>query len=268
MDVKAVIKSIPIVGPLARRTRAALGPRGRIRGARGTLRKTLELSRLRLSGDTGRRLARGLDDRAFPLADEIEKRRSELLRDTSPLVDESLGPPAIYDEGQSVGDACRVSMDRQSALTLHSLAAEFRPQTILELGTNIGISAAYLASAGGSVTTMDASPHRIAVARRLHRDIGLTNVDYVVGLFDDTLVETLDRLPEIDFAFIDGNHQYQPTLDYFAAIADKSSPGAVLVFDDIRWSDGMKQAWAEIKVSPRFKLIADMHRFGVGILKT
>lgn len=191
-----------------------------------------------------------------------------MLLDTSPLVDEALAPPAIYDEGKTVGDACGVSMDRQSARILHSLTVEFQPQTILELGTNIGISAAYLAAAGGSVTTMDASPHRIAVAKRLHRDLGLQNVDYVVGLFADTLSGTLSRLPAIDFAFIDGNHQYQPTLDYFAAIADRSSPGAVLVFDDIRWSEGMKEAWAEIRVSPRFQLVADMHRFGVGILRT
>src|SRR5688572_16570344 len=39
MDIKAVIKSLPVVGPLARRTRAALGPRGRIGYSIVTLRK-------------------------------------------------------------------------------------------------------------------------------------------------------------------------------------------------------------------------------------
>jgi len=115
-----------------------------------------------------------------------------MLRDNSPVVDGSLGPAGPYDEGQSIADVCRVSKPPRSARLLYSLAAEYRPQTVLELGTNVGISAAYLAAAGGQVTTFEASPYRLRLARILHQQLGL-ELGYVQGLFDETLPSTLER---------------------------------------------------------------------------
>jgi hypothetical protein len=42
-----------------------------------------------------------------------------------------------------------------------------------------------------------------------------------------------------------------------------AAPELILVFDDIRWSDGMKQAWRVLKKDVRFQLVVDLH--GVGI---
>ena len=67
----------------------------------------------------------------------------------------------------------------------------------------------------------------------------------------------------IDLAFIDGHHQYQPTLDYFEEIFRFSTPDTVFVFDDIRWSDGMKRAWSQIQSDDRLNLIVDLSRIGV-----
>jgi predicted O-methyltransferase YrrM len=224
----------------------------------------IERGRLLLAGE--RRLARALDARPCPLAEQIELQRAETLKDRSPLADGSLGPPGIYDQGQTVADACRVSRQASSAQVLYSLAAEYRPQTILELGTNLGFSAAYLAASGGRVTTLEASPYRLQFARKFHRTLGL-EIDHVQGLFSDTLHETLNRLPPIGMAFIDGHHQYQPTLEYFKAIASRAAPGCVFIFDDIRWSAGMRRAWSELRADPRFESVADLGGMGVCVLE-
>jgi predicted O-methyltransferase YrrM len=150
---------------------------------------------------------------------------------------------------------------------LYSLAAEYRPKSIIELGTNVGISSAYLAAAGGHVTTLDVSRYRLRLAERLHRETGLS-IDRVQGYFTDTLDDTLADIAPVDMAFIDGHHQYQPTLDYFEAIAAKASPGCVFLFDDIRWSGGMKKAWAKLKSDPRFETVADLGGMGIGILRS
>ena len=107
------------------------------------------------------------------------------------------------------------------------------------------------------------APASQAVAKRIHEALGLTRIDYVSGLFSDTLSETLQRLGPIDLAFIDGHHQYQPTLDYFQAILPFATDDCVFVFDDIRWSDGMERAWSELQRDDRFGLVVDVGSVGV-----
>jgi predicted O-methyltransferase YrrM len=223
----------------------------------------IERARLSFAGD--RRLAQALVARRCAVCDQIEQKRSEMLKDNSPLVDGSLGPAAIYDEGQRVADVASVSKPRHAARLLHSLAAEYRPKAILELGTNVGISSAYMAAAGSRVVTLDASPYRQRLARKLHQSLGL-NVEYVQGLFTDTLAGALDRVAPVEMAFIDGHHQYRPTLDYFEAIVAGAAPGCVFIFDDIRWSAGMRRAWSELRRDARFEAVADLGGVGVGIL--
>jgi predicted O-methyltransferase YrrM len=188
-----------------------------------------------------------------------------MLRDSSPLVDGTLGPPGIYDEGQSIADVCLVSKPKRAAQLLYSIAAEYRPKTILELGTNIGISSAYLAASDSRVTSLEASPYRLRVARTVHQSLGL-HVDYVQGLFTETLQPTLERMPAVEMAFIDGHHQYQPTLDYFEMVAARAAPHCVFIFDDIRWSRGMRQAWDELRRRPLFSATADLYDMGVAVL--
>lgn len=201
--------------------------------------------------------------------DKIELERQHLLKRYEPLIDGSLETPGLYDEGVSVMHACQVSKSPKPALLLFLLVRALKPKNIIELGTNVGISSAYI-SAGlqGSelairITTLDASPYRQRLAKEVHRNLGLNNISYVQGLFTDTLRTTLEALGLVDLAFIDGHHQYQPTLDYFEDILKFSSPDAVFVFDDIRWSDGMKKAWTQIQSDERLGLIVDLDSVGI-----
>ncbi len=157
---------------------------------------------------------------------------------------------------------------------LYRIIRELRPKQVIELGTNVGISAAYIAAAlkengdGGRIITLDSSQYRQALARSLHASLGLDNVTYVQGLFSDTLKQTLAENPPCDLAFIDGHHQYEPTLEYYNQVLEHCSDHAVLVFDDIRWSDGMKKAWRHIQADQRFELVVDLQSVGLCALDT
>lgn len=231
-----------------------------LRGAAEPAFQAVERIRLQLAGH--HKLALAIDGRDCPLAPQIEAWRDGMLADNSPLVDGSL-TLADYDAG-TYSDAAKVSRRGAGARALYSVAAEYRPRTILELGTNIGISAAYLAAAGGNVTTLDASAYRLRLARRLHDSLGL-KISHVHGKFIDTLPDVLKQLPPVELAFIDGHHQYQPTLDYFEMISAHAAPGCVYIFDDIRYSRAMWKAWRELKV--RFEATADMGGMGVAIIQ-
>ena len=202
----------------------------------------------------------------------IERERARLAADASPLVDGSLGEGFTYDAGSTVADACQVSESPRAARLLYGLARAAGDGPALELGTNVGISSAYIAAGlraaggGGAVTTLDASPYRQRLARGVHSNLGLENVSYVLGEFTATLAPTLEQLGTVRLAFIDGHHQYRPTLDYFEQTLPYAAPGAIFVFDDVRWSDGMKKAWAELRADARFGVAADFGTMGVCVL--
>ena len=204
---------------------------------------------------------------AEPWILRIEGERSKLLASSEPLAlrGEPEGP---YDAGMNVRQACLASRRREDGVALFQLVAELRPERIIELGTNVGVSSAYMAAAQhesgrGSLITLEASPGRSRTARRMHESLGFSRVDYVLGLFDRTLESALTE--PVDFAFIDGHHQYEPTLDYFDRIWRHSREGSVFVFDDIRWSLGMERAWNRLKTDPRLPVVVDLCGFGVAL---
>lgn len=193
---------------------------------------------------------------------KVERERRRLLKRKS-----LLHPTGPFDRGVTESSACAVSKSPQQAAVLASIVRHFAPNCAVELGTNVGISSAYIGSAmDGTLITLEASESRQALARQLHATLGLKNVKYALGLFQDTLQGVLQELGSVDFAFIDGHHQFQPTLDYFESIVGFAKPGAVFVFDDINWSDGMKQAWSQLRSDKRFGLVVDLWTVGVCVL--
>ena len=252
---------------------------GRIRRAARAYRKGLEsrssklsLKQARESGELGTRLAdtitRPISNREKTLFENIEQWRTEHSQDNDHLVDGSLGAPVDYDQGLTVSDVVSASRKQGDAFRLFSLAKDFDCRNIIELGTNVGVSSAYLRlgqAGSGTVSTFDASAYRLRLAKQLHDTCEINGIDLVMGMFDDTLPKRLIDLGNIDMAFIDGNHHFSPTMSYFDQIYAKSAATCIFVFDDIRWSTGMRQAWAALKSDSRFSLLIDMVGMGVGI---
>ena len=149
----------------------------------------------------------------------------------------------------------------------YRMARHYRPESILELGTSLGITTSYLALGNplASVTTLEGSPGIAAAARRIiSRRWGFERTRLVEGNFDDTLAGTLHGLPSLDLAYIDGNHRLEPTLRYFREMQPKLHAESILIFDDIHWSSEMEQAWAVLKADPLVRCSVDL--FYIGIL--
>jgi predicted O-methyltransferase YrrM len=168
----------------------------------------------------------------------------------------------------SVGAACgRASKSARDAIVLFRLIRELRPSACLELGTNLGISGAYQASAlvlngSGRMITLEGHAGRASIARETFAELGLSGiVDLRVGRFDATLQDALQT--PVDYAFIDGDHNEEPTIAYFEQISAAATRGALLVFDDIRWSDGMRRAWDRIAADPRLIASVALDRMGI-----
>jgi predicted O-methyltransferase YrrM len=84
-----------------------------------------------------------------------------------------------------------------------------------------------------------------------------------VGDFKDTLSEALERLQTVGLAFIDGNHTYEATKDYFEKIFPYVNENSCLIFHDIHWSKGMRKAWDEISKDNRVVFSIDLFEMGL-----
>lgn len=147
-----------------------------------------------------------------------------------------------------------------------------QPQRCLELGTSSGFSAAYQAAAldlngSGRLITLEGAP---AVAQLAVQNLAALalSADVIPGLFKDTLDGALELLEEVDYAFIDGHHDEHATLRYLDQIAPYLTSGAVVVFDDIRWSRGMRRAWAKIRKHAAFWSTASWGRMGLCLVNS
>jgi predicted O-methyltransferase YrrM len=134
----------------------------------------------------------------------------------------------------------------------------------------LGITTAYLASAqpAAKVVTLEGSAGIISVAKENFARLNLQNIEIVPGNFDNTLSATIHRSRSIiDFAFIDGNHSYQPTIQYFREILSRSGNNSIIILDDIHWSKEMEQAWNEVQQHPSVKMTIDLFSIGIVFLR-
>jgi predicted O-methyltransferase YrrM len=132
----------------------------------------------------------------------------------------------------------------------------------------------YLASAceNGSVVTLEGEDSRIAIANSSIKRLGLNNVVFLQGNFQQTLPLALESVPKLDFVFFDGNHTKEATLNYFNLCLSKVHENSVFVFDDIRWNDEMYEAWNEIVENLSVTISIDLFKMGIvffrkGIIK-
>lgn len=148
---------------------------------------------------------------------------------------------------------------------LFRMARFFRPNIMLELGTSLGISTSYLAMGNpdGKVITIEGCRETAEIARINFEHLGLRNITQVSGNFDEVLPDVLKETGEIQFAFIDGNHRKEPTLNYFFQLLNHIDEDSVLIFDDIHWSEEMEEAWRMICSHDSVRVSIDLFRMGI-----
>jgi len=197
-------------------------------------------------------------------------RLAELRRRLRRSRERILVPGADPAAAQTVGERYLFSKSELASLLLFRLVREFRPARCLELGTNVGVSAAYQAAAlalngGGELHTVEMSPPLAELSRVHLASVGLA-AEVHTGRFADVLPALLARTAPLDYVFIDGHHDGPATVGYFAQIHPSLRPGALVVFDDIAWSSGMAEAWATIQADPRVRVAVGLGTMGACIV--
>jgi len=213
------------------------------------------------------------DSRTYYCYTTIEQLRARLKQDNTTLTIEDFGAGsrvASHHQRTVASIAASALKPKKFSQLFFRIVDHYQPQTIIELGTSLGITASYMASAkpAAQVITMEGAAEVAAIAKRNFASLGLTNIKVTEGNFDNTLPGVLQKLKQVDLAFVDGNHRKQPTLQYFKQLLAKSHEGSILVFDDIHWSAEMEEAWAEIQQHPQVTLTVDLFFIGLVFFRT
>lgn len=154
---------------------------------------------------------------------------------------------------------------------MFKIVREFKFGYCLELGTNLGISAAYQISAlklnnKGRLETIEGAEVYARLAEKNLNTIGYSNFAVHIGRFCDVLPKILSLSQPIDFVFIDGHHDENATRKYLEMIYPFLAIKSVIIFDDISWSDGMKNAWQSIYNDARIKASVDIGKWGICLI--
>ncbi|MFN0255388.1 O-methyltransferase [Pedobacter ureilyticus] len=199
---------------------------------------------------------------------EIEAQRKKLLNDQRLITVTDLGAGSHLNKNRTK----KVSQIAKNALKsprlaqlIYRLAANHQPNNMIELGTCLGITSAYLSKAQpkADVLTIEGCPQTAEVAHQNFKDLYLNNIELQVGNFNDLLPKAIAERDQLDFVYIDGNHTKEATLNYFHWCLPKVTENTLLIFDDIYWSEGMKQAWEEIKNHPQVTITVDLFWIGL-----
>lgn len=238
------------------------------------------------------------DDRQYYVFKETDILRGLLQEspDTVEVVD--LGAGSHTD---GVKKYRNVSSIAKSAVSPHfqcewlfRICNAYKPLKIIELGTSLGVSTIYFAEGSPQnavVKTLEGSREIARLAKRnfewfynSFKKYGLRfhnseivekveledkphpnfkKIEVIEGNFDETLGKTLKSLGQLDLAFIDGNHRYEPTIRYFKTCLEYITPKSILIFDDVHWSDEMEMAWQEIQSHSSVKVSIDLFWCGI-----
>ena len=144
---------------------------------------------------------------------------------------------------------------------------EDRGLNIVELGTSLGVTTAYLATMnkGDKVLTFEGCNAVAEIAKENWKLMEINNIECRVGeVTEESLrLAVVDLQGGLDVAFIDANHTYEGTKSYFNVLAEKVHEKTVIVVDDIHYNQAMEKAWMEICADERVTSTMDLYQMGM-----
>ena len=181
---------------------------------------------------------------------QIEDVRNKLLSNPFPIEITELGSGTPSPSGkEKLADIAAKSLAPHELAQLYArIVAHLKAETVIELGTSLGITTLYLALRNEThVVTLEGNKATADIAITNFEFFDKKNIKVVHGNIDKTLREALFDIRKVDFVLIDANHRYEPTMRYFDLVSKRVKEKSVVVIDDIHRSPEMANAWQEIR---------------------
>lgn len=153
-----------------------------------------------------------------------------------------------YGEDGATRSPSKVRTHRVMGRFYSSLVRAHQPDVIVEFGAAFGVSGMYWlagleANDRGRLFTYEVNAAWAAVADDNLAAVG-SRYQLVVGTFEENVDATITE--PIDVAFIDAIHTSAFVETQFDIVAERARSGAIVVLDDIAFSEDMQQCWQRV----------------------
>lgn len=198
----------------------------------------------------------------------IKKYRNELLqnKNTIEVTDFGAGSRVFKSNIRQIGQIAKTAgISTKRAQLLFRIVNYLQPDTILEIGTSLGLatSALSLGNPKASIITLEGCPETAKQAQLYLQKLNFNNVELIVTEFSSYFKNNQLSTISHQLIYFDGNHSKKATLDYFDLLLPTITNETVWIFDDIHWSSEMEEAWEIIKSNPKVTVSIDTFQWGL-----
>lgn len=208
------------------------------------------------------------DKKTKPEYKILKQYRNDLLqnKNTIEVTDFGAGSRVFKSNTRQISKIAQTAgITEKRAELLFRIVNYFQPESILEIGTSLGLatSALSLGNPKSKITTLEGCPETSGVAQKQFQKFKLNNIETVVTEFTAYLKNHQLSTVNYQLIYFDGNHSKKATLEYFDLLLPTITNDTVWIFDDIHWSDEMDETWETIKKHPKVKVTIDTFQWGV-----
>lgn len=198
--------------------------------------------------------------------------RKELLanNNTIKVTDFGAGSKVFKSNKRGIARIAKTAGIRQKpAELLFRLTKYFQPDSILEIGTSLGLATAALSVGNpkAQIMTLEGCLETSSIAKSQLQKFNLKNIELIVTEFGNYLenpnAPKITTAEHFSLVYFDGNHDKKATLNYFDLLLPTITNDTLWIFDDIHWSPEMEDAWEMIKKHPKVTVTVDTFQWGL-----
>ncbi len=212
------------------------------------------------------------DKTKYPAYSLLKEYRKSLLanRTIIEVTDFGVGSKVFKSNQRKVSAIAKnAGISPKRAELLFRITNYFQPDSVLEIGTSLGLATIALSlgnksrSIGTKIITLEGCPQTMAIAKNQCQLQNLYNIEFVNTEFSIYLKNIQPTTSNPQLIYFDGNHSKKATLDYFELLLPTISNNSVWIFDDIHWSKDMEETWEIIKNHPKVTVTIDTFQWGI-----
>lgn len=198
----------------------------------------------------------------------LKEYRTELLqnKNTIEITDFGAGSRVFKSNTRIIAQITKTAgISAKRAQLLYRITNYLQPETILEIGTSLGLatSALALGNPKAFITTLEGCPNTMKQCQQQLQKFNISNVNCITTEFSDYLKNASLSNRNYQLIYFDGNHSKEATLNYFHLLLPTITNETVWILDDIHWSPDMEAAWKIITNHPKVTVSIDTFQWGL-----
>ena len=218
------------------------------------------------------------DKKKYPEYTVLKNYRNSLLanNETIEVTDFGASSRVFKSNTRAVSQIAKTAgISSKRAQLLFRIVNYLQPNTILEIGTSLGLATSALSlgleaktnramqNKDAKIITLEGCPNTMAIAKNQCQLQNINNIDFINTEFSSYLTTQHPRPKTQDLIYFNGNHSKNATLEYFELLLPTTANDSVWIFNAIHWSKDMEEAWKIIKNHPKVTVTIDTFQWGI-----